>query len=591
MTARRRKPAKEAPGARSGAPAQTQLSLVQAAFSGGALWLSLALVAITAIVYAPVGHFGFLNWDDQDYVTDNPHVLHGLTWRGVAWAFTTGHAFNWHPLTWLSHMSDVDLFGMNPGGHHLTSLVLHLASTVLLFGVLHQMTGARGCSAFVAALFAVHPLHVESVAWVAERKDVLSGLFAMLTLAAYVAYVRRPHVRRYVTLVLVYACGLMAKPMLVTLPFVLLLLDLWPLRRLPATDQGSLSAWRARVREKMPLFALAAASSVITLLVQRRGGSVVPLDRMPLGFRLENAAVSAVAYVVKMLWPSSLAALYPLPASIPGWQVAAATLFLAGASLAAVLQVRRRPYLFVGWFWYVGMLVPVIGLVQVGGQARADRYTYLPLIGLFIAVAWLIPELPLPERLRGAPLGVVAVGAVLACAACARAYLPSWTNTITLWQRAVEATRDNYRAHDELGIALAREGNVDEAIAHYAEALRIRPDFAPAHNNLGNALTRKGRFGEAVNQFAAALRVDPNYAEAHNGMGGALARQGALDASIREFAEAITIDPNVAGYHYNLGLALERARRDGDAAAEYEAALRLDPQHQGALQGLSRTRR
>jgi hypothetical protein len=353
--------------------------------------IALALVAITLAVYLPVRQFGFVNFDDPDYVSANAHIAHGLTRAAVLWAFTTGYAANWHPLTWLSHMIDVQVFGVNAGPQHLVNLLLHVLNTLLLFGLLHRMTGARGRSAFVAALFAVHPLHVESVAWIAERKDVLSTLFWMLTMWAYVAYVRRPSWARYLGVAIAFALGLMAKPMLVTLPAVLLLLDVWPLGRTGVTRL--LRPRRALVLEKLPLFALAAVSSVMTFLVQRRGGAVSTVDQYPWASRVANALVEYVVYLGRMCWPARLSIFYPYSQSLPGWSVAGSLVLLVALSVAVFRAGGRRPYLVVGWLWYVVTLVPVIGLIQIGTQARADRYTYVPLIGIFIMAAWGLPDL------------------------------------------------------------------------------------------------------------------------------------------------------------------------------------------------------
>ena len=371
-------------------------------------WIAIVLLAVTMMAYSAVGSFGFVNFDDPDYVYRNLQVAQGLTWSGVQWAFTTGHASNWHPLTWISHMLDVQVFGLHPGAHHVINLLLHLANTLLLFGVLQRSTGATGRSALVAALFAVHPLHVESVVWIAERKDVLSTLFFMLTLWAYVSYTHSPALRRYLAVFVLLALGLMAKPMLVTLPFVLLLLDLWPLKRVGVDAWDRATATRLVV-EKIPLFALVAISSIVTFLVQREGGAVINLEGISLALRLSNALLSYIAYIGNMVWPSGLAILYPYPGSIPMWKSAAALALLLAASAAAIMAVRRRPYVTVGWFWYVGTLVPVIGIVQVGTQAMADRYTYIPLIGLFLLIAWGGYDLPGRESSRRVPLAAVCV--------------------------------------------------------------------------------------------------------------------------------------------------------------------------------------
>jgi protein O-mannosyl-transferase len=555
------------------------------AFSGPARWVCLALIAANLIVYASVWHHGFVNYDDDDYVTANPVVLRGLTWDGVAWAFTTEHAVNWHPLTWLSHMLDVQLYGADAGAHHLTNLLFHIANTLLLFGLLHRMTGAVGRSAFVAGLFAVHPLHVESVAWVAERKDVLSTLFWMLTLWAYVGYTRRSGVRRYCAVLLLFALGLMAKQMLVTLPFVLLLLDFWPLRRL-RFDSAVRLVW-----EKLPLLALGIISSVVTFVVHRRGGAVIILSTIPLKLRIENALVSYVAYIGKMLWPARLAVLYPYAASLPGWWVAAAFVFLTSVSVAVIWARSRHPYLAVGWFWYLGTLVPVIGLIQVGNQAMADRYTYIPLIGLFIMVAWGVPDLlalrPFPQ-LQGIGLSAAAGLVILAYAIAARGQLEYWEDSTTLWTRALEVTSENNIAHNNLGAALADQGKSDEAIVQYSEALRIKPDYADAHNNLGVALDDQGKHDEAIAHYSEALHIRPYYADAHINLGVSLGEQGKIDEAIAQFNEALQIKPDSAKAHNNLGVALASEGKTDEAVEHFTQALRVKPDYADASKNLER---
>jgi Tfp pilus assembly protein PilF len=557
----------------------------QSAFRGNALWICLALIAVNLIVYAPLGHHGFVSFDDGDYVSENPMVAGGLTWHGVSWALTTGYASNWHPLTWLSHMLDVELYGLNTGPHHLTNELLHIANTLLLFGLLYRMTAALGRSAFVAGLFAVHPLHVESVAWIAERKDVLSTLFGILTLWAYVAYGRRPGLRRYLTVALLFALGLMAKPMLVTLPFVMLLLDFWPLGRLSPAPNGRW-AIGALVWEKLPLLALAAASSIVTFVVQQRGGAVMGLETIPLNLRVANALVSYVAYIGKMLWPARLAAFYPYVGSLPGWRVAGASLGLIAVSVAVLWMGMRRPYLPVGWFWYLGTLVPVIGLVQVGSQPLADRYTYLPLIGLFIMVSWGVPELLIRWPLARIALPAAAVVVISGCAFTARAQVRNWESSTALWTHALEVTKGNYLAYNNLGNVLAKQGKFDDAAAQYTEALRIKPDYAFAHNNLGRALTSQGKIGEAIEHYSEALRIEPDYADAHNNMGIARADEGKLDEAIAHYSRALHTKPDFADAHNNLGIVLAKLGRADEAIHEFSEAIRIKPDYPEAHNNL-----
>jgi Flp pilus assembly protein TadD len=509
-------------------------------------------------------------------------------------------------------MVDVQVLGMNAGAHHSVNVVLHVLNTLLLFGVLQRMTGAIGRSAFVAALFAAHPMHVESVAWVAERKDVLSTFFWMLTLRAYTAYVRQPGWQRYALVIVSFALGLMSKPMLVTLPCVLLLLDVWPLRRKLAPDL---------VLEKLPFFALAGASSVVTVLVQRQGGAVVRLDLIPLSTRVANALVAYARYIEKMVWPMDLAAMYPIPRALPDPEVLAVSVaLLLGISIVAIRSVRQRPYLLVGWLWFLGTLVPVIGIVQVGVQSMADRYSYIPLIGLFIMVAWGVPDLVARwPRLRMA--SPVAAAAVLAgCMTASTHQVQYWRSSRALWERAVEATRDNYFAEGSLGYVLWKEGRPDEAIPHLQESLRIRPDFAEAHNNLGVVLAGRGELRDAISHFSVAVRIDPefkaardnlaatnarlttldtsltHYADAvrarpndlaaHNEFGAALASQGRIDDAIEQFNDAIRIDPNQPDVHFNLGVMLDRKGRTLEAVEQFRIALRLNPGHVAARQAL-----
>ena len=579
-------------------------------------WVSLSLAAVTVVAYAGVWRNGFVAWDDPSYVSENSHVLGGLTWRGVVWAFTNTQGANWHPVTWLSHMLDVQLLGPDPGMHHAVGLLLHVLNSVLLFGVLHRMTGAPGRSAFVAALFAVHPLHVESVAWAAERKDVLSTLFWMLTMAAYVAYVERPQRRRYVLLFVVFALGLMAKPMLVTLPFVLLLLDLWPLARHERTT------WYALVREKIPLMALALALSMVTFLAQQHAGAVQQLLGVPLGFRVANALVSYIRYIGKAIWPTGLAALYPFPESLDGWKVVGAVIALAAASIVAIRARARRPYLTVGWFWYLGTLVPVIGFVQVGYQAMADRYTYIPLIGLFIVVAWGANELSAAWPSRRVILASAASVIVVAGIALTRAQVQVWHDGVALWQHTVAVTQGNFIAQTNLGYELAQRGRFDEAAEQYREALRISPNYILARQNLGLALASQGKYADAIDQYQTALRLQPanavlradfgltlanaqrdsdaiaqyqealrlqpDLALANVRLGNALVRQGNVSEAIAHYEHAIRVDPSSAEAHNNLGVALANRGSIDEAIVQFSSALRLKPDYADARNNLAR---
>ena len=463
----------------------------------------LLLLLAVAVVYWRVTDCEFIGFDDGQYVVENPHVHAGLSAQSVTWAFTTTAASNWVPLTWLSYMLDYELYGLNPRGYHLTNLLLHLASSALLLLVLWRTTGARGCSAFVAALFALHPLHVESVAWVAERKDVLCGFFFMLTLWAYTRYAERDFtLGRYGLVLLFLGLGLMAKPMLVTVPAVLLLLDFWPLGRFERTRLRTL------LLEKVPLLLLAVCAAVPTWLIQASSSATGLVENLGLDLRVGNALLAYVHYIVHFFWPRGLAVFYPHPGADVsiGWAIAAGLLLL-GVSVLVLRSTPRRPYLALGWLWYLGMLVPVIGLVQVGEQAMADRYTYLPMIGLTIAVAWGAPDLL--ERWRPRPeLVAAATGLVLVTlASLTWVQIGYWRNSVTLFEHALRVTQDNHLAHTNLGVALTERGEHERAIHHYEQALRIKPDYVAAHFNLAVTLVRQDRRAEAIRHYARALHI------------------------------------------------------------------------------------
>lgn len=467
--------------------------------------IALALVLATLAVYfQAVGH-PFITLDDEQYILDNPAVTGGLSGKGIAWAFTSTYAFNWHPVTWISHMLDVELFGLDAGMHHLVNVLLHAANAALLFAVLLGMTGAPWRSGFAAALFALHPLHVESVAWVAERKDVLSTLFLFLTLLAWLRYTQRRKAGWFLGALALFALGLLSKPMLVTLPFLLLLLDAWPLGRLAGAQAIGL---RRALLEKVPFAVLAGASGVLTYLVQQKGGAIGPSEIFPLGVRIANSVVSYADYLIKTFWPSPLAVFYPHPgASLPAWKIAGAGLLLAAVSVPAILSWRRRPYLTVGWLWYLGTLVPVIGLVQIGRQGSADRYTYIPLIGLFLMAAWGIPELFERWRLKPRALAAAAVAVLVACGALSFRQLGFWRSSERLFTHAIAVTRDNWMAHHSLGAVLIREGKAEEAVNHYYEALRIMPEDPRLHANLSVALLALGRPAEGYSHYLEAQRI------------------------------------------------------------------------------------
>ena len=567
-------------------------------------FICLALAAITSVVFAPTLNHEFISFDDPTYVMANPAVQDGLTVPGIAWAFTTGHGGNWHPLTWLSHMLDCDIYGLKPAGHHLTNLLFHVANTLLLFTVLRLMTGAVWRSALVAALFAWHPLHVESVAWVAERKDVLSTFFWLLTMLAYVGYVREFRIRGsrlktyYRLTLLLFALGLMAKPMLVTLPFVLLLMDFWPLqrssRREPQnTESAELNppqslSWKHLIMEKWPFFLLSAVSCVITFIVQKRGGAVSTIAAVPIGQRAANAVLACVAYLRKMIWPSDLAIFYPYSRSWSVMHLAAAILVLALMSALALAWARRRPYFLVGWLWFLGTLVPVLGLVQVGGQSMADRYTYMPLVGIFIILAWGAAELLGHRQIRGLDPGwALAVLALTVCVVAAFNQLSYWKNSEKLFRHAVDVTSNNIVAHNNLAQALDREGNKDDANVEFKAALEIDPGSAETLNGYGSHFARWGDLDEAVKYFNDALFRAPFYGDAHYNLGNALAAKGRYAEAADHYTQALRFGADGPDVRNNLGAVLAQLGRLDDAVGEFKAALRQKPKFPEAQEQLA----
>ncbi len=571
---RREEPGSPATARRDGVPSAAGVS---ARNRHVALAICGLLVVAVAVVFGQTVGFGFVNYDDNDYVYDNADLTGGLSLGGISWALRSTDAHNWHPLTWISYLLDYELYGLQPWGYHLTNLILHAAAVVVLFLVLRRMTDDLWPSAFVAAVFAVHPLHVESVAWVAERKDVLSGLLFMLTLGTYAAYARRPFsLLRYLLVVVLFALGLMAKPMLVTVPLLLLLLDYWPLGRMsPKAPRGFATPWRL-VFEKTPLLALSAVSCVATVIAQ--ADAVKPLQAMSLSSRMSNALVSYAAYVGQFFYPAGLAVFYPPRRSgLPTWQVVAASLLLTGVCAAAVVCRRRCPYAFVGWFWFLGMLVPVIGLVQVGEQSMADRYTYLPEIGLVIALAWGAKALLAAWPRRAWISGAISAAVVAALMGCAWHQTSYWHDSETLWTHTLECEPDAVVAHVDLGVVLDLKGQTAEAIAHYQRALAIDPHYVEAYTNLGNALKHLGRTDEAIAQYKKALEVDPSYGKARYDLGTALYAEGRFDEAIAEYHRALKIDLRNADAHNNLGGALTAQGKLAEAVQEYRTALEIKP--------------
>jgi tetratricopeptide (TPR) repeat protein len=552
----------------------------------------LVLAAAVVVCFWQVRNFDFINYDDNNYVYENQHVLTGLTGSNMVWAFTTGHTGYWHPLTWLSFMLDCQLFGPNPGLIHLVSLLLHVANTLLLFAVLKKMTASLWPSAFVAAAFALHPMHIESVAWIAERKDVLSTFFWILTLAAYVGYVRRRGLFRYLLAILLFAFGLMAKPMVVTLPFILLLLDYWPLNRFapqiietaarPIHKSVSASDRRAVLHrvivEKIPFFALSAVLSVATFLVQWSMGIAPDINVLPLHSRVANAFLSYAKYICKMFWPQNLAIIYPLNAdAIQFWPAVLCALLLIGISLFALYFGRKQKYLLVGWFWFVVTLIPVIGLIQSGAQALADRYTYIPYIGLFIMIAWGVPALVSRMPYRKIVLGLSAVIVLTALGICTRLQASYWNNSANLFTHAIEVTQNNYIAQNYLAHYWRAQGNIALAVEHYKESLQIKPIYVSALLGLGCALGDQGNSNQAIAYFQKALQLKPDSAEAHDNLGVALRKQGKLDEAIAQFEQAVCIKPDLADCRNSFAKTLIMKGRLDDAIDQFRAAVRLKP--------------
>jgi tetratricopeptide (TPR) repeat protein len=590
--------------------------------------ISAGLVLLILAAFEPLRHNDFISYDDDFYVTSNRYIQSGITRESVAWAFTTGHQANWHPLTWLSHMLDIELFGLNPLGHHLHNLLLHTVSTVLLFWLLHNMTGAVWRSAFVAMAFGIHPLRVESVAWAAERKDVLCALFWMLTIAAYLYYAKRGGINRYLLVVLCFGLGLMAKPMIITLPIVLLILDFWPLGRIrKSADKKQRYGYRPAsvwglAAEKIPLFILTFASCIVTYLVQQHKGSV---DSNSLStHHITNALVSYVGYLGKIFWPVNLAVLYPYSDNgFAWWQPIVFFLVLAVWSGFVIVRFHKQPYLAAGWFWYMVTLVPVIGLVQAGIQAMADRYTYLPSIGIFIILAWSVVEFSAKWRYQKILMGILSGLAAIAMVVGTRTQLTYWKDSITLFKHTLAVTHDNYMIHHNLGWILTKQNKFDEAVEQFNKTLQIQPDFPEAnislaailiirnqfdkamallqtalkmkpddaaiHFNMGLIFEARQKFDEAIHAYGQAVRLDRNNSDAFNHLGGLKREKGLLDEAAECFRQSIRIAPAHAEAHYNLAVVLQMQGRIEEAVGCYRQTLQLEPNFIMALNNLAWT--
>ncbi len=546
-------------------------------------WLTIGvcifLAALTWVVFGQTLGHDFVNYDDPKYVYENTKITSGLSMTGIAWAFTHIHSENWHPLTTISHMLDCQLYGLKAGGHHFTNALLHSIAAILLFLTLQYMTGAFWRSAFVAAVFAIHPLRVESVAWIAERKDVLSGVCFMLTLLAYVHYVRAPSIGRYLFVAVVFAFSLMSKPMLVTLPFLLLLLDYWPLSRIRDPSSDIRRRLLTLVVEKIPLIALSAVSSVVTFLAQR--GAVGWTEQLPVLARINNAVVSYVAYIWQMLWPVKLAVFYPHPENrLQPWEIILSLLLLLGITAAAIALRKQRPYFITGWLWYLGMLVPVIGLMQVGWQGRADRYTYLPQIGLYIVAAWAVSDLTALWRRQRTILSAAAILTIAVLSWRAWVQTSYWRDSETLFMHALAVTSNNDVAENNLGIVFLRKGKLDDAISLLQAAVDLRPENSPAHENLAKALLQKGQVADALVHYRKLLELQPDNIEVHNIVGTVLIQQGHIREGVEEWQKVLVIQPDNGNAMSNLAWVFatspDESLRDGAQAVQLaEEALRI----------------
>jgi len=542
----------------------------------------LFLVMATLAVYWQVHSYDFVELDDNLYFYENRHVQTGFTIEGIIWSFTNTDSGMWIPLVWVSYMAGSQLYGVSPGWHHLTNVFLHLSNILLLFLLLKKLTGSFWKSAFVAALFALHPLHVESVVWITERKDVLSTFFFLLAIWMYSLYIERPRTTNYLLTILCFVFGLMAKPMLVTLPFVLILLDFWPLGRfnfksfINGTSTKECPLPFHIVLEKIPFLALATLVSTLTFMASQKVGGISSFDVVSLDVRISNAMVSYIKYIMKMIYPSKMVVLYPFR-MLPPLEVIGASVLLAGLSWFAIKNIQKRPYLTVGWLWYLVTLVPVIGIVKVGAQAMANRFVYVPFIGLYICVAWGFPELVARFPHRKKCLAILATVLFSILMIVTWKQVQNWENSITLFKHTLKHTSNNYMIHNALGVELYKQGRTEEAIEHYLQALRIKPDYVNAHNDLGNAFGKQGRTEEAIEHYLQALHIKPDYEIALNNLGNAFGKQGRTEEAIEHHLQALRIKPDYVDAHYNLAVALDIQGRTEESIKHYLQALRIKP--------------
>jgi protein O-mannosyl-transferase len=559
----------------------------------------LLLLVLIFFVFFQTRTHGFINYDDETYITSNPHVAQGLNVQNMIWAFSTSDASNWHPLTWISHMMDIQIYGVNPGAHHFTNMLFHIANSFLIFFLFRKMTCEFWKSCFLAVLFAIHPLHVESVAWVAERKDVLSTFFGLITLWGYVRYVKKPGIYRYGLILIFYSLSLMAKPMLVTLPFVLLLMDYWPLRRfdkdIPCEEKSQKRSYGLKLLvlrfsvEKLPMVIVAIGSCFITLQVQQKGGAVGAVTMFPLWDRVANALITYTTYIQKMFWPFDLAVIYPYPPSFTVHEIILAGIILVVVSISGFMAAKRFPYIIVGWLWYIGTLVPVIGLVQIGSQSMADRYTYSPLIGIFIIIIWGVSDLT-ACWVHGRKLVFFAIIFCLCMTISAYVQTGYWKDSIRLFQHALDVTSGNWIANNNLGCALSQKGHAHQAIPYFQEALRINPEYDDARYNLGLAFVARNRFNDAIIQFSRILVTRPEDKDVHIRLGRIYSLQKRFDKAIEHFTRAAEIDPDDAGVYNNIGVFYANQKDFRKAVFFFQKAITIKPDMPGVEKNLKKAR-